>query len=545
MHRSGTTVSNICLGFLRCQTRNILVVVGGESDSGGAVLTSNDGGLNWAVQFVEGTRVLWAVAAHHNRITAVGRGLPITSVGEPITLPAADEYRFASNADALTFSWRYPPGVQTFCGEAYYGIVGSREVARPIGDADLNSLPSTDGRIGYVVSWSPIDRGISAGATFRYFVECMGVAGQGFWRQQIPEIQHFLLPTTRFDRALAWFVGRPPWQQVGLGGAGLLAVWCTLLVALWAWAPQGLVALYEKVPNAKVVDQLMDGADKLIAWPLKTLHLVEVAALFGLGTSRRALSAWVSARLPEARRQFTALKVVRDRRIALDLPVVLDGSRIKSPWSEVDALFRKPSASLLITGPAGAGKTTLACRIGCRALGEGGILLGGVPCLPLLFDRDLEQSEIENGLLPCLAGALRVMIDTPRLSSNLAEALVRSGYVLVIVDGLSERNEPTRRAFNPMLPEFPIMRMIMTSRDADLKGIGAVMETLAIPPKSLYSFIARYIDETIAIIEIETQIPYEGRRPSEADIHEACGQLKRLYVTNRRHHFLQRCGQRR
>jgi len=232
--------------------------------------------------------------------------------------------------------------------------------------------------------------------------------------------------------------------------------------------------------------------------------------------------------LPEARSRFTRLKIVQDRRIALDLPIMLDGSRLDHPWSALDALFRKPSVSLLITGPGGAGKTTLACRIGCRAMGEEGTPPGGVMCLPLLIDRDLEPSEAGDGFVPCLAGALRALVGTPRLSSKLTEALVRSGRILVIVDGLSERNKNTRRAFDPTRPDFPIMRLIVTSREVERGSMGSVMETLAIPPDSLYSFIARYIDEAIAINEIETQLSYEGHRASEADIHEACAQLKRL-----------------
>jgi hypothetical protein len=114
------------------------------------------------------------------------------------------------------------------------------------------------------------------------------------------------------------------------------------------------------------------------------------------------------------------------------------------------------------------------------------------------------------------------------LSSKLGEALLRSGRVLVIVDGLSERNEATRRALDPSRPNFPIMRLIVTSRDAERGNMGAVMEVLAIPSDALYSFIARYIDGAAAIVEIESQRPYEGPRPSEADIHDACARLMRL-----------------
>jgi len=228
------------------------------------------------------------------------------------------------------------------------------------------------------------------------------------------------------------------------------------------------------------------------------------------------------------RDRFTRLKVVEDRRIALDLPITLDGAHLVQPWSALDLLFRKPSVSLLIAGPGGSGKTTLACRIGCRALGEEGTPLGGIFCLPLLIDRDLEISETGDGFLPFLTGALRAMVGIPRLSSRLAEMLLRSGRVLVIVDGLSERNEATRRAFDPTRPGFPIMRLIVTSRDTEHERMSAVIETLAIPRDALYSFISRYIEEATARKEIETPLASEKESPSVADIYDACAQLKRL-----------------
>jgi hypothetical protein len=207
----------------------------------------------------------------------------------------------------------------------------------------------------------------------------------------------------------------------------------------------------------------------------------------------------------------------------VDLPIRLDGEHLAQPWSALDLLFRKPSVSLMIAGPGGSGKTTLACRIGCHALGDEGTPPGGVFCLPLLIDRDLETSETGDGFLPFLAGILRAMIGVPRLSSGLAEALLRSGRVLVIVDGLSERNEVTRRAFDPTRPGFPIMRLIVTSRDTEHERMSAIIETLEIPRDALYSFISRYIEQAIVRKEIGRE-----KSPSEADIYDACAQLKRL-----------------
>ena len=81
-------------------------------------------------------------------------------------------------------------------------------------------------------------------------------------------------------------------------------------------------------------------------------------------------------------------------------------------------------------------------------LGEQETLVGGTLCLPLLVDRDLKEAETGSGFVPFLAGMLRAMVGVEWLSAALAEALLRCGRVLVIVDGLSERDEVTRSAFD-------------------------------------------------------------------------------------------------
>jgi hypothetical protein len=45
----------------------------------------------------------------------------------------------------------------------------------------------------------------------------------------------------------------------------LLALWWPLLLILWGVAPQRLVALHERLPDSKILDQAAEAADKLTA----------------------------------------------------------------------------------------------------------------------------------------------------------------------------------------------------------------------------------------------------------------------------------------
>jgi photosystem II stability/assembly factor-like uncharacterized protein len=511
---------NHLLAIAAVPNTNAMVAVGND----GTFIQSKDGGVTWIQQIVHVGDL--STVAPLNSHLAVGTSL-IDTIGKPLPIAAASEYRFGAAGDTLSLAWRYPRGARVECSYVFYDILGTHESARPINTASLETLPSSEEESGYTIAWSPADRGIGSGAKLRYSVECRDLVLGVSWRQVFPEIQLYNGPKSVFEPIIGWINSRPTWLQLLLAVASLVMFWCCVLVVLWRVAPEKLVALHERLPDPKTLDEAAEAADKPTAGLAKVLHLLGLAALLRFGTSRRALDAWVSARVPEMRRRFALLNVVRDRRISVELPVALNGTRLDQPWTGLDSLFRKPSISLLIAGPGGGGKTTLACRIGRRLLAEDGAPLGGIVCLPLLIDRDLEESDTGDGLLPFLAGALRAMLGVPRISSKLAEALVRSGSVLVIVDGLSERNEATRRAFDPARPNFPIMRLVVTSRDSDRRTMDAVMETLAISSDGLYSFIERYIDEAIAI-KIAPLLASDGQRPSEAEIYDACAQLKRL-----------------
>ena len=71
--------------------------------------------------------------------------------------------------------------------------------------------------------------------------------------------------------------------------------------------------------------------------------------------------------------------------------------------------------------------------------------------LPVLVEADVPDETVkDNNIYTYLAGLLRPAIGENRpISFSLIKALLRSGRVLVIVDGLSERSVATREVFNP------------------------------------------------------------------------------------------------
>jgi hypothetical protein len=329
----------------------------------------------------------------------------------------------------------------------------------------------------------------------------------------------------RFLEAQKWDFLEVSGLQLAKAATGLvIASWAMTLSLLYWHDPARLVRWHEAFPEpagleeaAKTFDKITFGIATILGWIVK-------CSILCLGTSRRAFDAWVEDRADSSRALFTAHPTVQDRRIALDLPVKINDVHYAEPWSELKRLISGDvPMAVLISGPGGAGKTTLACRIGSRALGTTDQLpIGRHRMLPLLVDADVPEEAVKpGGFYPYVAGLLRSALnENRRITVSLATALLRSGRVLIIVDGLSERSLPSGRAFDPQRQDFEIHRLVVTSRSRLVPGMSTLIETETIPTGALFDFLDRYLEEM--------QEHGAGARPSEDRVLYACADLKRL-----------------
>ncbi|MGO7486642.1 MlaD family protein [Rhizobium ruizarguesonis] len=301
-------------------------------------------------------------------------------------------------------------------------------------------------------------------------------------------------------------------------------IWIAAMVVLYWSRPSWVIALHERMPEpekieatASLFEKASFGAAGIVCWIISAL-------LMFMASRPRALDAWVNDRLSDARPLFEQRPSVGDRQIALDLPIRIGTIRHNKPWPEITRLVSTSSPmAVLISGPGGAGKTTLAFEFGRRALNATGAKrLGRHAMLPLLIESDVpEQAATSDGLTPYLAGMLRTAVNEKRrITVRLTSALLRTGRILVVVDGMSERSSHTRDAFNPQRQGFEILRLVVTSRERMMAGMNTLIETESIPSGALFDFMSSYLQE----MEAEG----EGKKPDEDRIFEACAELKRL-----------------
>ena len=237
---------------------------------------------------------------------------------------AADEYDMPLEQNGFGVAWRYPPGSHVTCSDAEYRLEGAATWNR----IDVSPVGGSDGeRQTYRVLWRPSF--LAAGTRIHYAFTCTDLDLYLSWRQELPA----QLAQTWYPPELLWktlsdkSVRHPAW----LAASDTLAGWSLVLLLMFWFAPQRLVAIHELLPEgaapgeaAGLVERILANAGSLLLWIAKSILLV-------LATSPRALNAWVAERADKALEYFTKrTNTVSERANAVDLPALMNGEEVAS-----------------------------------------------------------------------------------------------------------------------------------------------------------------------------------------------------------------------
>jgi HEAT repeat protein len=207
----------------------------------------------------------------------------------------------------------------------------------------------------------------------------------------------------------------------------------------------------------------------------------------------RVLDAWVAHYLPKAREEFRNLDTVREREIHIPLPVERDDRLLERlDSSDLQDVFARTNARVLIQGEGGSGKTSLACYLAQSAMKTDPEqrLCKSHRLLPVLVETEFTD------FVEAVRARLRYLIEAERPPpDDLVKKLLRKRRVLVIVDHLSEMSPSTREAFRPGATGFAANALIVTSRVSEPLGRirKTVLRPLRVEGNRVSEFVSAYL----------------------------------------------------
>jgi hypothetical protein len=278
-------------------------------------------------------------------------------------------------------------------------------------------------------------------------------------------------------------------KTIALNGVLAGVFYLALVLVLFVVAPASLVSLHEAIVAGR-----LPGGDFAAKFAVPTLVV-----------SDRCLDALVRDTSPRALRVFEGEADVKARPTWVPAPLKLNGELVRE--------FRRPTdlaansayvpglfelrrtlpagsrTSISIEGPGGVGKSALAFQVARWAASEAHtVRLFPHRALPVLVQSPGKSVD------EAVASRLAYVLDLPRISGRLLEALLRKRRVLAIVDSVSEKPEEVMHiAIRPDAGALNTHALVVTSRLAT-----ALADAVVVNPQGLtLGYLDAVLDELI------------------------------------------------
>ena len=209
----------------------------------------------------------------------------------------------------------------------------------------------------------------------------------------------------------------------------------------------------------------------------------------------KVLDAWVKRRVARARDAIDSKTTVHTRSVVVEMPVTLDirdKHEVSTSKVEIVAMarkaFRRERGLVAVVGPGGGGKTTLAARIArwtCTENKEEKIFEHAT--IPVWIESDTSD------LVGDVVTELRTMVGEAGVDREIVGVLLIAKRVVVIVDGLTERNDETRsHIYGVYGTKVPVNALLLTGREKPLMERAAIFRPSLVSKETIGRFIQEY-----------------------------------------------------
>lgn len=277
------------------------------------------------------------------------------------------------------------------------------------------------------------------------------------------------------------------------------AILVILWLALWFFCPIAVkfAPLWIWEANEFISVHLQDTKLEFIETPVQKLLVIGHFQYHA-----NVLDAWVLRHLDKVRARFETLPTLEENRDPVPgLPVKIGDDEMNGGLGagNLKDAFSRQRAYFLILGEGGAGKTNIACQIARFVMSrDKGERPSKNPMLPVLIEQSFQDgTPRDESVIEIIRGKLGALLECQNEpSSEFVKTLLRTQRILVIVDGLSEMNEASRKRIRPDDAEFDANALVVTSRfDDDFSNVSTktTIRPLRVPVEQLTYFIKSYL----------------------------------------------------
>jgi ABC-type amino acid transport substrate-binding protein len=307
----------------------------------------------------------------------------------------------------------------------------------------------------------------------------------------------------------------------------ILALYVLLFMTwllLYTITPTSLIGIFTAIKKAAAFKITFKGVT--IQLPLTSIMLLDSFTF-----RRKVADKWIDINREAIKCNLNEIDTFKKRKIFSPSPLksenkILNNSDASQLENEIKTELKEKltlNGVVHICGEGGAGKTSLATKIALWAIEDKSFL--GFYCIPIFIENDIEV--VKDGANIPLFKVLNHLVERlltkergkkMEVDSKWLTFLLNKARIILIIDGLSELNENSKKIFSDFFNDYGTNSTVITSRNKEESILKDFNKSYLSPLRLNGVYISIFIDNILTLKKVRNQF-------NDIEFYNACKYL--------------------